>query len=164
MATDIYLFIEGIKGESSDAAHKDWMEVKYVDLGGVSQPRSATCSTSGGHTAGRCHHHTIVVAKQGDLASPILMQTCAMGKTLPKARLEFFRADGNGKPICYYEVELENAMIAEVAASVDEGDPITEYVALAFSKVKWTYTMQKIGGGAAGCTVGGWDLAGNCIA
>jgi type VI secretion system secreted protein Hcp len=124
MAVDIYLFIDGIKGDSRDAAHKDWMEVKYADLGGVSQPRSAVCSSSG-PTVGRCFHHTIVLAKQGDLASPVLLQTCAMGKTLPKAKMEFFRADG-GKPLRYFDIELENVLIAEVAASVDEGDPMTE--------------------------------------
>jgi type VI secretion system secreted protein Hcp len=45
-----------------------------------------------------------------DLASPILMQHCSMGKTIPKAKLEFMRADGAGKPVKYYEVELENVI------------------------------------------------------
>jgi type VI protein secretion system component Hcp len=31
-----------------------------------------------------------------------------MGKTIPKAKLEFMRADSDGKPIKYYEVELDN--------------------------------------------------------
>jgi type VI secretion system secreted protein Hcp len=30
--------------------------------------------------------------------------------------------------------------------------------------VKWKYTQQKIGGGAGGSTLGGWDLAANKIA
>jgi hypothetical protein len=30
MAADVYLNIEGIKGESRDAGHKDWMECRYV--------------------------------------------------------------------------------------------------------------------------------------
>jgi type VI secretion system secreted protein Hcp len=41
---------------------------------------------------------------------------------------------------------------------------MTEYVALAFSKIKWKYALQKIAGDAAGFTVGGWDLASNCRA
>jgi hypothetical protein len=32
-------------------------------------------------------------------------------------------------------------------------------IGLCFSKVKWSYTQQKIGGGSSGSTTGGWDLA-----
>ena len=49
---DAYLLIEGIKGESTDDKHKDWIEVEHV-LWGVHQPRAATVSTAGGHTSGR---------------------------------------------------------------------------------------------------------------
>jgi type VI secretion system secreted protein Hcp len=34
-------------------------------------------------------------------------------------------------------------------------------IGLRFSKIKWKYTQQKIGGGVGGATVGGWDLASN---
>lgn len=37
-----------------------------------------------------------------------------MGKTIPKAKLEFMRADGDGKPVKYYEVEMENVIIANI--------------------------------------------------
>ncbi|WP_442784145.1 type VI secretion system tube protein Hcp, partial [Collimonas fungivorans] len=30
MAIDVYLQIDGIKGESTDSAHKDWIECKSV--------------------------------------------------------------------------------------------------------------------------------------
>ena len=86
MAIDVYLQIDGIKGESLDDKHKDWIECSSVAWG-VLQPRSATASTGGG-----------------------LLQ--------------------------------------------DE-------IGLCFSKVKWSYTQQKIGGGSGGNTSGGWDLAAN---
>jgi type VI secretion system secreted protein Hcp len=159
MAADVYLQIEGIKGESRDAGHREWMECQYVDWG-VSQPKSATTSSSG-HTVGRCHHQTIMIARLSDLATPILLQTCAMGKTLPRAKIELMRADGQGQPIRYFEVELENMLIAEIYPEVSEGQPMIEYLALAFSKIKWRYAQQKIGGGIAGLTAGGWDLAQN---
>ena len=98
MAIDVYLQIDGIKGESADSAHQGWIELGTVHWG-VTQPRSATASTGGGHTAERCEYHTLKLSKLADLASPILMQHCSMGKTLPKAKLEFMRADGDGKPI-----------------------------------------------------------------
>lgn len=163
MAIDVYLQIEGIKGESSDSAHQGWIELTSAHWG-VTQPRSASVSTSGGHSAERCEHRTLSISKVADLASPILMQHCSMGKTIPKAKLEFMRADGDGKPIKYYEVELENVMIANIEQIASGGSILHDSLGLRFAKIKWKYTQQKIGGGAGGATVGGWDLAANKVA
>jgi len=60
-----------------------------------------------------------------------------------------------------YEIKLENVLIAEIATGMDEGSLMSEFVALTFSKTRRRYTQQRIGGGAAGCSVGGWDRAAN---
>jgi type VI secretion system secreted protein Hcp len=162
MAIDVYLYIDGIKGESNDDRHKDWIECRSVSFG-VEQPKSATASTSGGHTAERCEHRDIVLSKLADLASPILLQTCSAGRTIPKAKFEFMRADAQGERVKYYEIEIENVLIGAVSPAVEEGDILSEEVALKFSKIKWKYTQQKISGGAGGNTSGGWDLSTNRI-
>jgi len=163
MAIDVYLQIDGIKGESADNAHKDWIECKGVQWE-VLQPKSATASTGGGHTAERTEHKDIVVSKLADLATPILLQTCSSGKTIPKAKFEFLRADGQGERIKYFEIELENVLIGSVSPSVEPGNILAENVSLKYSKVKWKYTQQKVGGGSGGNTSGGWDLAANKVA
>ncbi|MFC5547624.1 Hcp family type VI secretion system effector [Massilia aerilata] len=163
MAIDVYLQIDGIKGESADDKHKDWIECKSVDWG-VIQPKSATSSTGGGHTAERCEHKEIELLKLADLSSPVLLQTCSSGKTIPKAKFEFMRADGQGERIKYFEIELENVLIGSITPAVKEGDFMHEKVGLKFSKVKWKYTQQKIGGGSGGNTSGGWDLSSNKVA
>ena len=160
MAIDVYLQIDGIKGESQDSAHQGWIEITSAQWG-VMQPRSATASTGGGHTAERCEHRTLALSKLADLSSPLLMQTCSMGKTIPKAKLEFMRADGDGHRVRYYEVELENVMIANVEQMIHDGSILHDEFGLRFSKVKWKYTQQKVSGGASGNTSGGWDLACN---
>ncbi|MET3135411.1 type VI secretion system secreted protein Hcp [Oxalobacteraceae bacterium GrIS 1.11] len=163
MAIDVYLQIDGIKGESSDDKHKDWIECSSVQWG-IFQPKSATASTGGGHTAERAELSDISFTKIADMSSPILMQTCAAGKTIPKAKLEFMRADGQGERIKYFEIEIENVLIGHIEPSLQPGDLLAEHVGLKFSKVKWKYTQQKIGGGAGGNTAGGWDLSANKIA
>lgn len=163
MAIDVYLQIDGIKGESLDDAHKGWIECSEVHWG-IHQPRSATASTGGGHTAERAELEEVTLAKLADLSSPILMQTCATGKTIPRAKLEFLRADGQGERVKYFEIELENVLIGGVSPSIHAGAILSEHVSLKFSKIKWRYTQQKVGGGTGGSTVGGWDLATNRIA
>ncbi|MEW6369493.1 MAG: type VI secretion system tube protein Hcp [Pseudomonadota bacterium] len=163
MATDFYLQLDGIKGESADSKHNGWIECTSVNWS-VTQPKSATASTGGGHTAERAELSVISISKLVDLASPILAQTCACGKTIPKAKLEMQRADGQGEPVKYFEVELENVLIAHIAPAFAPGDFPTENLGLKFSKIRWKYTQQKVGGGSNGNTSGGWDLATNRIA
>jgi type VI secretion system secreted protein Hcp len=102
MAMDAYLQIGDIKGDSTDDKHKSWIEVSNVDWN-VTQPRASTVSTAGGHTSARADLSEIGFTKLADIASPLLFQHCAMGKTIPKAVFEFYRADGDGKPICYFK-------------------------------------------------------------
>ena len=88
----------------------------------------------------------------------------AREKTIPKAKFEFMRADGNGVPIKYFEIQLENVLIGAISPGIEAGSILAEHVSLKFSKVKWKYTQQKIAGGGGGSTVGGWDLAADKIA
>lgn len=162
MAIDAYLKIEGINGESEDDRHRNWIEVSNV-MYAVNQPRADTLSTAGGHTSGRAELYPITFKKLADIASPVLLQTCAAGKTIPKAAFEFMRADGDGKPIPYFKIELENLMIANITPDSGDGGVISERVQLAFAKIKWNYTRQSIRGGAQGNTSGGWDCSANKV-
>ena len=86
MAIDVYLQIDGIKGESADSTHPGWIEVSQAQWG-VAQPVSAPGSATGGRTTGRSEYRTLSLAKLADLASPVLMQHCTNGKTIAKAKL-----------------------------------------------------------------------------
>ena len=63
------------------------------------QKKSATASTAGGQTAERCELSDISFSKIADASSPLLLQSCAGGKTIPKTKFEFLRADGQGERI-----------------------------------------------------------------
>ena len=160
MAIDAYLQIEGIKGESADSGHKDWIEVSGVTWR-VYQPRAGVASTAGGMTTGRAELSNLSFSKLADISSPVLQQTCAMGKTIPRAKIEFMRADGDGKPINYYTVEVENLMISSIAPESGAGGIVTEHVQLAYSTMKWKYTKQGIRGSTEGNSSGGWCCATN---
>lgn len=159
---DAYLQIDGIKGESSDEKHKNWIEV-YKVRGHVHQPRASSVSTAGGHTSGRADLSDIMLEKLADLSSPLLRQHCAMGKTINKAVFEFMRADGDGKPICYERWTLTNVMISNVTYDSGAGGTIKEIVQLSYSKINWEHVKQSVRGGTEGSTLGGWDCAKNTV-
>jgi type VI secretion system secreted protein Hcp len=131
---DIYVKFDSpaIKGESQDKDHKDWIEVSSW-LQSITQPRSATASTAGGHTAERCEHADMV----------------------------FFRADGEGNRVKYQEVKLKNAILSNVSSqAVDTGIPNDSF-SLRYAAVQWKYTQQKSAGGQGGNSQGAWSLTKN---
>jgi type VI secretion system secreted protein Hcp len=176
MAIDVYLKLDGIDGESTDAGggsagskgsggHQKWIECLAVNFE-VLQPKSATASTAGGFTAERCEHKDIVITKLCDIATPKLLQLCSSGKTIKEAFLEFMRADNDqeGKRITYFTIKLTNVLISGVAPHVGEGQIMTETLSLKYSEVVWKYNQQKIAGGQGGSMSGGWNLSTNKIA
>lgn len=133
MAIDVYLQIDGIKGESQDSAHPGRIELSSAHWR-VTQPRSATASTGSGQTAERCEHRTLKLSKTADLASPILMQYCLREKSIPKAKLDFMRADSDGKPVKYYQIELENVLIASIDQMIHGGSILHDEIGLRFPR------------------------------
>lgn len=159
---DIYIKFgnPAIKGESQDKDHPHWIEASSWTHH-ISQPKSATASTSGGFTAERCEHGDMIFTKDIDVVSPQLFQACSGGTTFDEVTVDFMRADGEGKRVKYLEVLLKNVIVAAVSPTVqDEGLPI-ETFSLKYAAVQWRYTQQKIGGGQGGSSQGAWSLTKN---
>jgi type VI secretion system secreted protein Hcp len=159
---DIYVKFTGpdLKGESSDVDHKDWIEIESWSHG-IRQPKSATASTSGGHTAERCEHEDMIFVKSMDVTSPQLYEAASGGTTYAEVTVDFMRADGDDKRVKYMEVKLKNVIISKINVDTAvEGAP-KETFALKYAAVEWKYTKQQIAGGQGGITQGAWSLAKN---
>ncbi|MCK9986066.1 MAG: type VI secretion system secreted protein Hcp [Azoarcus sp.] len=171
---DIYIEFKGsdLKGDSRDTKHKDQVEV-YSWSHNIRQPKSATASSAGGHTAERCEHGEMIFVKDIDGASPKLYQACSSGLIINDAIVYFYRAFGGknttGNPSGaqnrhqYLKIELKNVLISSVSPTVSsEGIP-TETFALKYSAVKWTYDELNIDGSKSGKVniQGAWNLAKN---
>ncbi|MEN3367465.1 MAG: type secretion system secreted protein Hcp [Burkholderiales bacterium] len=160
---DIYLKFEGgdtkVEGESRDEAHAKWLEALSWSHQ-IRQPKSATASTSGGHTAERCEHGDMAFTKDIDSTSPSLWLACSQGDTFNKVTIEFMRASGKDK-VKYLEIVLNKVIIASVAPSVQEEGLPKEIFALKYASVKWTYTVQGIDGKKGGSNPQMWSLAKN---
>ena len=66
-----------------------------------------------------------------------------------------------GDKLKYYEVVLEEVIIADYAQSASAGVPV-EVVQLNYGRIKTTYTLQKrLDGSAGGNVTGGWDRINN---
>jgi len=161
MAFDGFIKIDGIPGESSDAKHKDYIEVLSFDHA-MEQPASATASSTGGATAERVNHKPFVFEHQIDKASPLIYEACCKGTHIKE--VEFVLCRAGGDKVEYFKIKLEQALVNKVVpkgtANAD-GFP-SELVYLTYGKINWEYVQQKREDGTGGGSVAsGWDLTTN---
>jgi type VI secretion system secreted protein Hcp len=159
MAVDMFLEIEGIPGESSDDAHKEWIEVLSYSLG-VSQPVSVA-SRTGGRTGGRADFADLTVEKTLDAATPDLSIYCAKGTHIPSIVLELCLATGDKHTFMKYE--LTDSVVTSVTPGGSQSDDIkpTETVTFAYGKIKWEYTPIDHEGNPGSPTDRTWNLEEN---
>lgn len=136
MATDQYLQIDGIKGESTDSQHKDWIEIlSYSQSAGATAPGAADTKKTSGPSE-------ILITKKMDSSSPLLQKLCSSGKHIPKATLHVMRA--GAEPAT---AEMSDVVISSVSPQVSPPDKATgaptESISLNYGKIQWTYTQQK---------------------
>jgi len=163
MPYDMYLQIEGIKGDSTDDKHKDWIEVTSYSHG-VSQPSGASLSAEGAHSGGRADHQDFAITKRLDTASPNLALYCCKGQHIPGIKIELCRA--LGEKTTFMKYDFKDVIVSSVSqcGSADTEDPIpVEEITLRYGEIRWTYTQTDItGGGKKGADFqGGWSTLNN---
>ena len=162
MSYDVFIKIDGIEGESSDAKHAGWIEVTSYGVA-YSQNISSAPSSAGGKSAERADFSDFTFSKFIDKASPLLALACASGTHIDNVIVELCRA--GGEKIKFMKYKLTNCIISSVKAE-SKGKRFfpKEHININFGKIEWFYTLQKRHGGwAAGQIAGGWNLEKNAI-
>lgn len=157
MAVDMFLKLDGIKGESVDEKHKGEIDILSFTFG-VSQ--QGTSSVGGGAGAGKAHFSDINIVKRADKSSPILMLKCATGEHLASASLTVRKAGGTQQE--YYKIKLTDLIVSSFQNSGNDGTDVPmESVALNFAKIEFEYYEQTPQGGLGGQVRAGYDLKKN---
>ena len=158
-AFDMFIKIDGVDGESTDAKHKGWIEVQSFQHG-VSQPPGG--AAGGARSAGRANHQDFTVVKALDKASPKLLLSCCSGKHIPTVTVEFFRPVGDkGEKQKFMQYKLSDVIVASVKPQGVAGgspDRPTEEVSFNYGKIEWTYTGYETNGVPTGDVRANWDL------
>jgi type VI secretion system Hcp family effector len=160
MSSNMFMKIDGIKGESSDKKNKDQFEILSFSHG-VSQPTSATRSSAGGGTVERCMHQDFSVSKYMDAGTADLNFFCCQGKTIKKVEIFCYRADESGDDVLYMTYTLDNCIVSNISVGGGGGDIPVENISFNYSEIGWDYAVQKEVGGEAGHHKKGWDLSKN---
>ncbi len=152
-ATDIFLKLAGVEGESADARHPKEIDVLSWSWG---LTNSGSVVTGGG----KVQIKDISFTKYVDKSSPPLMLATCNGKAFTQAVFVFRRAGSS--PIEYMRVTLTDVTVASVSTSASTADSRpTEVVNLRFATVKVDYTVQNADGSAGTVVSFGWDVLRN---
>lgn len=162
-ADDIFLRLEGVKGESIDARHQGDIELlSYTQS--FTAPARAT--TGGGAGTGKTTCGPVTITKYVDQSSPDLILFVANGRHIPRAVITFRRP--GQPPIEYYKVTLEDVVITEVEQSnsrINFPSPAPpraiEKVSLIGARFRFEYAGQLPSGSAGAQPKAGWDCVAN---
>ncbi len=141
MATDFFLKIDGIDGESNDKGHAKWIEVTAFDHGA----QQNVMAGRGVDVAGRGQFMPFSFTHIVDKATPKLQQYCMTGQKIAKVAFAYCRAiAGMQTPV--YEITMENVKIARAEVKTVEIDGVSqpvEEVEMVAGKMSWKVTPIK---------------------
>jgi type VI protein secretion system component Hcp len=128
---DAFLFVEDIRGESQEAGHKDWIELKGLSFG---------VSWNGARAVPDPTTFSGFVGREG----PLLALAVAEGRHIERARVHVQKSLG-GKPIIFFEIELEDVVITTAANVVNDASEVRAFAtyAMAAGRIRWSYKEIK---------------------
>jgi type VI secretion system secreted protein Hcp len=152
MASDLFLKLDGIPGESTDDKHKGEIEIESFSWGLTNTGAAA----GGGGVGGKAQFEDLVLVAGTSAASPVLFVSAASGKHLKEAHLTVRKA--GDKPFDFYKVTLEDVLITSYRTAGGEGDGPVDQFSLNFAKIDVSYSPQKADGSFDAAVTGGWDV------
>jgi type VI secretion system secreted protein Hcp len=149
VATDYFLQISGIPGESLDSKHKDWIDVLSWSWGEAT-PVSPGAGTGAG--AAKVHFSEFNFATRVSKASPALFLACASGQHIKEAKLVGRRLGSKGQQQDFLTWTFSDVLVSNYQTGGSEGDDTpVDSVALNATRVQVTYS------GVSPPVSAGWD-------
>jgi type VI secretion system secreted protein Hcp len=135
-AVDMFLKLTDISGESTNAKHKDEIEIISYSLG----LNNTNAVISG--AANRPVFSDITLAKRVDKSTPLLMLNCAKGQHVTQAILTLARSGIDASN--FMVITLDDVIITNISSSGAAGSDVPfETVSLNYGKIKLDYYQQK---------------------
>jgi type VI secretion system secreted protein Hcp len=157
MATDMFIKIGDVKGESQDDTHKGEIDVLAWSWG-LSQSGSAHHGAGAG--AGKVSVQDLSFTKYVDASSTALIQFACKGTHVKEAKLTIRKAGDS--PLEYIHITLNDVLVTSLSTGGSGGeDRLTENIVLNFGKFKVEYTNQAETGGKGTTSTAAWDIPAN---
>lgn len=157
MAVDIFLKLDGIKGESQDTKHKEEIDVMSYSFGAT---QAGTMSYGGGGGAGKVQFQDLSFTHRVDKSSPVLFLHCANGAHIKEATLTNRKAGKEAQE--YLVIKLADILVTAVQLGDSSGSELPmESVSLNYSKIEMIYKEQKADGTLGAASTFKYDVKAN---
>lgn len=140
---DYFIKFDGIKGESTDAKHKDEVDVESWSWG---ETHVAGPGGGGGGGAGKVSMQDFHFVMRLNSASIGLMKACATGQHIKGATLSARKAGKEQQE--YLVIKMDDVLITSYQTGGSEGGDVvpTDQVSFNFAKIDVEYRQQKADG------------------
>jgi type VI secretion system secreted protein Hcp len=155
MAIDMFLQVDGVKGESADANHQGWIDINSYSWGAA---QSAVVSGSG-LGAGKVSYHDLQIDTNVDSGTPAMLKLCSSGKHIANVKVSICKAGGT--PMEYTTILLKDALITGVHFNGANGGEQSVSYSFQGSKIENHYWVQQKDGSKGAESQMGWDITGN---
>jgi len=157
-ATDFYLKIDGIEGESADATHKGEIDLESWSWGAT---QAGGAAYGGGGGAGKVNMQDFHFTMKVNKATPKLILACADGTHIKEGILTCRKAGGKQEE--YLKYTFNDLLISSYQTGGSGGSDVvpTEQISFNYAKMKVEYKEQKGDGTLGGAITAGWDLKKN---
>lgn len=158
MATDAYLKIQGVDGESTAHGFEKWIEIESFSWGAETPTRVGP--GAGGMSTGRVEISSFNVSKKVDASTPILFQYCCTGKHFPQATVALTKAGGGGQDLKFLTYDFKGLFVSSIqmAGGADRNALPSDGLAFSFGSVEISYTPQDAKGGAGSPVRASYDV------
>lgn len=159
MAVDMFLKIDGIPGESTDAKFQKELVLESFSWG---ETNTAAHSAAGGGGAGRVSMQDFHFTAKVSSASPKLMLACATGQHIKDAVMSVRKAgEQKESTAAFLTYSFQGVVITSVQEAGATDDLPLDSVSFAFQKIDVMYKPQTPAGGFGDAVDFAWDLAAN---
>ena len=135
-----FLKMGDIKGESTDAAHPDEIDILSWSWGET----NSGSHTGGGGGAGKVSMQDFHFTMEYNKASPKIMESLANGQHFDDATLFLTRTDSTGGQLEYLKITMKDLLISsyQTGGSAGDDDIPVEEVSLNFGAIKFDYIPE----------------------
>jgi type VI secretion system secreted protein Hcp len=156
-AVDYFIKFDGIKGESTDAKHKDEIDIESWSWGATN---ARPARAGGGAGAGKVSMQDFHFVMRTSKASPKLFLACATGQHLKSAVLTARKAGKDQQEFLIYK--FTDLLVSSYQTGGSEGGDVpTDNVSFNFSKIEVQFRPQSPTGQLGTAVKAGWDVKAN---
>jgi type VI secretion system secreted protein Hcp len=157
-AVDYFLKLDGIEGESTDAKHKNEIDVESWSWG---ESQAGTHAGGGGGGAGKVSMQDFHFVMKVNKSTPKLMLACASGQHIKTGVLTCRKAGGEQQE--FLQIKLSDLLVSSYQSGGSAGSSVvpTDQCSLNYSKIEFEYKEQKPDGTLGSPVKAGWNVKEN---